>query len=317
MNELPIPVRGILEQGRLCHVAALTPLGPHVTPMVFGLAGGRIWVTTSRGSVKARAWISDPRVAGMVRAGRESVAFVGTARAHDALEPSTWTNSLASAPLLALAAARFTGKNARFFAGYAVDAPRIPLAWTPPGRVFVELSIERVALIEDGRPPRVWGEWGDALPSAGRFRATRSGEGPFVRLPRDIRTALGEGGAGALALEGGAGPLVVPAAWTIDGAGLYAAAHPETLALASPTTAGPRAALGIDRMSSWRARHMVGAMARGMAEIHVADRLSSGASSARAIASAAGLDEDAALVRIRPQRFVWWRGWDSGTVALT
>ncbi|MGH7358577.1 MAG: pyridoxamine 5'-phosphate oxidase family protein, partial [Candidatus Rokuibacteriota bacterium] len=166
MNELPIPVRALLERGRFCHVAAVTPDGPHVTPMVFAVAGGRIWVTTSRGSVKARAWRSDPRVAGLVRAGEDCVVFVGTARAHDLLEPSTWPGALAAAPLLAVATTRFTRKNARFFAGYAVDARRVPFAWTPPGRVFVELSIERAALIEGVRRPRTWGEWGDALPTA-------------------------------------------------------------------------------------------------------------------------------------------------------
>ena len=58
MNELPMPVRRLLERGAFCHVAATTPAGPHVTPMVFAEAGGRVWVTTSRGSVKARAWRS-------------------------------------------------------------------------------------------------------------------------------------------------------------------------------------------------------------------------------------------------------------------
>ena len=32
---IPAPVRDILERGSFCHVAATTPSGPHVTPMVF------------------------------------------------------------------------------------------------------------------------------------------------------------------------------------------------------------------------------------------------------------------------------------------
>ena len=47
---VPAPVRRVLEQGDFCHVAALTPKGPHVTPTVFATAGDRVWVTTSRGS---------------------------------------------------------------------------------------------------------------------------------------------------------------------------------------------------------------------------------------------------------------------------
>jgi hypothetical protein len=62
---------------------------------------------------------------------------------------------------------------------------------------------------------------------------------------------------------------------------------------------------------------MVGAMARGVAELHVPGRLASGAASARRVAIAAGGPEDDAVVaRVRPERFVWWRGWTSGTVVL-
>lgn len=318
MIELPIPVRAVLGRGVFCHVAALTPLGPHVTPMVFAVAGNRVWVTTSRGSMKARAWRLDARVAGLVRAGGDAVAFSGRATTHDLLDASSWGRSLAHGPLVSLAAARFTRKNARFFAGYAVDAHRVPLAWMPPGRVFVELAVERLVLLEGVRDPKVWGDWGDALgsaPSAGRFRATRTGEDPLAPLPAGVRSSLGDRGGGALALEGAQGPLVVPVAWAISGAGLYAVTPEETIALAAPGSASPRVALGIDRPSSWRARSMMGAMVRGIAEIHVATRLTSGERSARAVASDAGLDVDVpAIARIRPERFVWWHGWRSGTV---
>jgi hypothetical protein len=319
LNELPPSALRVLERGRFCHVAALTPTGPHVTPMVFAVAGGRIWVTTSRRSVKARAWRSDARVAGLVRDGDDAVAFTGTARTHDALDPSSWGRSIAGSPLLSLAAARFTRKNARFFAGYAVDAHRIPLAWTPPGRVFVEIVPERGATFDGRRPAAAWGAWGGAdepVPSAERFRASRTGPGPLDGLPDDVRGGLGDRGRAALALEGRDGPVVLPAWWAISGAGLYAIASEDAVALAAPETPRQGAALGVDRASSWRARRMVGAMARGVAEIHVPGRLSAGERSARAIAAAVtAAGEDVAVLRLRPDRLVWWRGWDSGTVA--
>jgi hypothetical protein len=81
-------------------------------------------------------------------------------------------------------------------------------------------------------------------------------------------------------------------------------------------SASPASALGVDRPSAWRARDMVGAMARGRGDVHVAARLTSGERSARAIAAVAGVDRaDVALVRLRCDRLVWWRGWASGTVA--
>ncbi len=318
MNDLPDDVRAVLERGAFCHVAALTPIGPHVTPMVFSIAGGRVWVTTSRRSVKARAWRSDPRTAGLVRAGDEAVVFTGVAVTHDALEPSSWARSLAETPVLSLAAARFTRKNARFFAGYAVDAHAVPLAWTPPGRVFVEMRIDRVALLGAEGAPRGWGTWREAdVPSAPRFRAARAGEAPLAALPPAIRIALGDRGRGSLAVDGGEGPVVLPVAWAVEGSGLYAIASEATMALAAPAGATPRVALGIDRPASWRAREMVGAMVRGTASIHVARCLASGGRSARAVASAAGAgSEDAVVATIRPERAVWWRGWESGTVTV-
>jgi nitroimidazol reductase NimA-like FMN-containing flavoprotein (pyridoxamine 5'-phosphate oxidase superfamily) len=318
VSAIPIDAGDLLEAGAFCHVAASTPEGPHVTPMVFALAGGRLWVTTSRRSVKARAWRRDPRVAGIVRSGGDVVMFTGTATTHDVLDPGTWVRSLREGPLLALASARFTRKNARFFAGYAIDARRVPFAWTPPGRVFVELRIERTALIDGRGRVRVSGEWADDAPSRERFRAVRSGPGPLDGLPPGVRDALGERGVGALAVEGRDGPVVVPAAWTLGGVALYAVVNAGTLALAGAGTPTPRVALGIDRPTSWRAREMVGAMARGDGEIHVTGHLTSGQPSARDVARRAGVSDDAvALVRVRPRRFVWWQGWESGTVGVT
>jgi hypothetical protein len=71
-------------------------------------------------------------------------------------------------------------------------------------------------------------------------------------------------------------------------------------------------ALTVDEASEWRARDMVGAMVQGTASIHVLDALGSGAKTARAIATA--LHPGAgALVRIAPERLVWWKGWTSGS----
>jgi hypothetical protein len=310
---VPGPIRTILERGSFCHVGASTPAGPHVTPMVFASAGGSVWVTTSRGSVKARAWRMDARVAGSVTDGERAVAFTGTVTTYDLLDAESWGRSLTHGPLLALAGARFTRKNARFFAGYAVDAQHVPLAWTPPGRVFAEIRIERSALLEGGRVASAWGEWGDAVEGVERFRAVRAGEPVLSTVPG---IGFGDRGVGALGLETPGGPVVLPVRWTVEGGGLYAGVPEETLALAEAKGA-PRAALAIDRPSTWRAREMVGAMVRGDGEIAVASRLASGASSAARIARLAGLaDAGAAIVRIRPTTVVWWSGWTSGSVSI-
>jgi nitroimidazol reductase NimA-like FMN-containing flavoprotein (pyridoxamine 5'-phosphate oxidase superfamily) len=306
----------VLGSGELCHVAALTARGPHVTPMVFALAADRVWVTTSRGSVKARAWRLDPRIAGLVRSDEVAVCFTGTATMYDLLDPDTWGRSIREGPRLALAASRFTRKNARFFAGYAVDAHHVPFAWTPPGRVFAELSIERCAVIEDGAVTSVWGDWGTEVPSVASFRASRTGSSAFEPLPEDVREALGATGEGALGLSTPSGPVVVPARWRLEGPALYAATGEEVLGLAEVAEASVPAALQVDRASWWRARAMVGAMARGAGDLVVPGRLASGGRSASGLAARAGTRTDApALVRLRPETIVWWRGWSSGTVS--
>lgn len=316
-DHLPSEARRVLERAAFCHVVTATPSGPHVTPMVFALAGDRLWVTTSRGSVKAQGWSRDPRVSGVVRHGPAALAFVGTATTYDVLDAESWGRSVRAAPLLALAAARFTRKNARFFAGYAVDAHRVPLAWTPPGRVFAELRIERTALVEDGLLARTWGDWGSTVLSHDRFRASRTGRGPLDVLPDEVRRELGGSGHGAVALEGELGVVALPSAWASVGPSLYAVLPASTLALAGAGSPSPSVALGADRSSWWRARHMVGAMARGHGDVFVADRLVSGGRSAAAVAREAGASpEGAALVRLRPESVVWWRGWSSGTVAV-
>ncbi len=316
MSQVPAPqVVDVLRRGPFCHVASSTPQGPHVTPMVFAEAGGRVWVTTSRGSVKARAWRRDPWVAGLVRSSAGSVAFTGSVRTYDLLDRETWGRSIAESPALALAALRFTRKNAKFFAGYAVDAHRVPLAWTPPGRVFAELRLERAAVIEDGRISGTWGAWSDRARGADRFRAARTGVGPLERLPDEVRRDLGVGGQAALALEGDEGLVVLPCVWTVDGAAIYAATRAEELALAGVEGMAPTA-LGVDDPTSWRARAMVGAMIRGRGEVTVGAQLSSGAGSFERIARSAGVEpSDGAVVRVRPSSLVWWRGWTSGTVA--
>lgn len=315
-DPVPAPVRELLAQGSFCHVATSTRFGPHVTPMVFAEAGDRVWVTTSRGSVKASAWAHDPRVAGLVRVGERAAIFTGTAATYDLLDPESWGRSFRESPVIALAAARYTRKNARFFAGYAVDANHVPLAWTPPGRVFAELRIERSAVIEGDRIASAWGEWGDEGDGVERFRVPKAGAGVFDALEPRLAGALGDAGPGALALATDDGPVVLPARWVLEGPGVYAVLNAEVVTAAGAGPVAP-AALCVDHPSSWRAREMVGTMIRGLGRTAIPGALESGLRSVQRLARAAGADPaSAAVVGIDAERLVWWRGWDSGTVTL-
>lgn len=304
-------VRNVLEQGRFCAVATTTPHGPHVTPLVFASSGGRLWLTTSRRSAKTRAWKTDPSVAGLVRHGDLAVTFTGSVKLYDALDRSTWGDAIAGATSIARATAAFSAKNARFFAGYAIDAKQVPFAWTPPGRVFVGIDLERAALLDDEGVQEGRGRWRGETVSHPTFRRTTKGGDPLAPVPDDVRSRLGTDGEGALALVGDRGPVVLPVRWRLDAGGLLAALPAETLGLGD---AGPDvpAALMLDRASAWRARDMVGAMVQGSAGLYVVDSLGSGRTSAARLATSIDPDADT-VVRFAPARVVWWRGWTSGT----
>jgi len=317
VTALPVEVEEVLQNGSFCYVATETRHGPHVTPMVFALSGGRVWVTTSRGSVKARTWRRDPSVGGLVRFRDVAVAFTGRVRTFDLLETSTWGPGLLETPALALASAAFMSKNARFFAGYAVDARHVPLSWTPPGRVFAAIELQRVALLGAGHVVETVGSWPRSLVGAERFRAHRAGVPALAGLPRDVAEILGARGDGALAVGGAGGIVALPCVWAVDGASLYAALGERELELADLRAPTGSVSLAIDRSSRWRARDMTGAMVRGLGEVAATDRLVSGGRSAARIVETAGLAaETVALVRLRPERLVWWRGWSSGTVEV-
>ena len=311
MSFLSTAVQQVLEEAPFCAVATSTPNGPHLTPLVFAYSGGRIWLTTSRGSVKTRAWKEDPAVAGLIRHGELAVTFTGTVKTYDALDRGTWGAAVTGATSIARAMAGFSKKNARFFAGYAFDARQVPLAWTPPGRVFVGIDLERTALLDDEGVQEGRGRWGGEAASHPTFRRSSKGPHPLMNLPDEIRAELGSSGEALLAISGARGPVVLPARWLADEHALYAALPSESLALAGAAPDAP-VALTIDKASEWRARDMVGAMVQGTAASFVPGEMGSGAKSALALAASVHPSADA-LVRITPSRLVWWQGWSSGS----
>lgn len=310
---LPAAARRALEEATFCHVAARSKSGPHVTPVVFVLDGGAVWMTTSRGSAKARAWRRDPYVAGMARAGDVAVLFRGRVRTHDALDPLSWPR-ITAGPAVARATARFALRNARFFAGYAVDAPRVPLAWGPAGRQFVRLSLADGLVVDLASGQRVaeWGSWPRRGSAAFLSYAPAPRTRPLdARAPADVRRAVGKAGDGALALEGRDGPLVLPVRWRRRPAeGGYGAIVPASLLRAARVPARPPAGLAVDRPGEWRAAEMSGMLLRGRAELFAPS-----ANEARALRDR--VPEGWALVRLLPSSVVWWRGWTSGTVAAS
>ena len=310
---LPAAAQQAFEQGSVCYVAVQTPWGPHLTPVVYAVHAGRIWLTTSRGSVKAKAWRRSPWVAGLVPGPEGAVSFRGDVRTYDALDPTSWPGAVLAGPRLLEAATRFTLKNARFFAGYAADARRVPLAWAPPGRVFGALRPLSGRILKGAQAVGEWGPW----PSGSRYRRTleplRHRTPLDLRVPGDVREAVRASGEGALALEGPDGSVVLPVSWgRVEAEGIYEAVLGGSALELAGTGPEARAALTIDHTSRWRASEMTGMLLQGDATLHHPGATTRGR---RALLERLDGNDELALVRLRPDRIVWWRGWSSGAVA--
>ncbi len=134
----------ILDEADVLYVAVAAPKGPHVTPAVFDVDGGRLWFITPRRSVKARVIDRHRRVGGLVQVGQRAVVFGGRARIVD---PLTARGIFSPGRLLdlPLAAAGYLGRNHRHATGTIRDhqAPTLALS-----RVIVSIDIRRLALLD-------------------------------------------------------------------------------------------------------------------------------------------------------------------------
>jgi nitroimidazol reductase NimA-like FMN-containing flavoprotein (pyridoxamine 5'-phosphate oxidase superfamily) len=313
MSTVPVAARRTLGDGVLCYLAAPSPAGPHVTPVVYVLDGDRLWGTTGRGTTKSALWRAEPAAAGVVAVEARAVIFRGRVTLYDALDPATWPASLLRSPHVARASVRFTMKNARFFAGYARDAASLPLAWTPPARVVFSVDLDAGAILQNGRLIERWGVWSRGVKTRAAFRRSTGGLPPG-RLPQELRDLAARSGSGTLGVEGRRGPAVFPCRWVRSGGIFYAVLSRRMLALAG-TEGDSVGSVVVDRAPSWRAARMTGLLFRGDAAVFVPSTLRSGSTSlAEVIADAGPLPEDPAVVRIRPRSAVWWAGWSSGTV---
>ena len=177
--------------------------------------GGRIWLTTSRGSVKARAWKVDPASPGLVRSGELSVTFTGTVKTYDALDRSTWGAAVAGATSIARATATLQQEE-RAILRRATPSTRARCRWrgrrrdgcssasTSSGRrCSMRTACRRAAAAGAARPC-----------SHATFRSHEAGRRTrSPRCPPTSRRALGRSGRGRRSRVAGArGPVVLPVA---------------------------------------------------------------------------------------------------------
>ncbi|HVW35048.1 MAG TPA: pyridoxamine 5'-phosphate oxidase family protein, partial [Acidimicrobiia bacterium] len=241
----------ILDDAEVVHVAVAARRGPHVTPAVFDVDGGRLWFITPRRSVKAKVIGRQRRVGGLVQVGSSAVIFGGRARIVDPLTARgiSSPDRLLDLPFAALG---YLSRNHRHATGTIRDheAPTLALS-----RVMVSIDIRRLALLDGWSVTARWGRWEPAdLLLRGAPPAVRALD--LAQVPDRLHPLLADGAPLALGWSSPAGPLALPARWR-GGSG-EAETSAEALVLAGAASGGP-ACLTAER-SGYRLRSKRGVL---------------------------------------------------------
>jgi hypothetical protein len=280
-------VAKVLDEADVLHVAVDARNGPHVTPTVFDVDGGRLWFVTPRRSVKAKVIGRRRRVGGLVQLGRWSVVLGGRARIVD---PLTARGIFSPDRLLDLpfAAAGYLGRNHRHATGTIRDheAPTLALS-----RVLVSIDIRRLALLDGWTVVESWGRWSE-------IHLLMRGEPPagtapdLAAVPPGVRNLLADDAPVALGWCSPDGPLALPARWR-GGAQLESSA--EILALAGAASGSP-ASVCAER-SRYRLKSKQGLLLTGAGHARIAR------------------EGSVARVTLDTRRATWWHGEETDTIA--
>ena len=273
----------ILEDAELAYLAVDSKTGPMVTPLLFAVRDGRLWMVVPRSSAKLTAIARDARVG--VAAGTPGAMAVLQGEAHlvDPLRPSSLVRSLPEAVLSPRALGSYLTGNLDHLVGLVGPAALEP-------RAAFAVRPERAIAVRDDRELWTTGGW-----PTGAAPYDGNGEPQPLDLPADVpsdlRTVLTEPGPVLVGWTTSSGPVVLPGEW--DSRRNVACVRGD-LFQAAGCLPQSRACVLFDATEGTSLDGKAGLVLRGRA-------------------SARGRAEVANLV-VRTERVSWWRGDDSRTV---
>ncbi|MCA1842886.1 MAG: pyridoxamine 5'-phosphate oxidase family protein [Actinobacteria bacterium] len=283
-------VTEVLDEAEVVHVAVAARNGPHVTPAVFDVDGGRLWFVTPRRSVKARVISHHRRVGALVQLGRWSVVIGGRARIVD---PLTARGVFSPGRLLDLpfAAVGYLGRNHRHATGTIRDheAPTLALS-----RVLVSIDIRRLALLDGWDVAANWGRW-SATDLLLRGEPPPGHAPDLAAVPPGVRNLLADDSPVVLGWQSLFGPLALPARWRGDAGGLETSGAAMVLTGAA---SGSPACVTAER-SRYRLKSKQGLLLTGDGHARLAG------------------DGPLARVTLDARRTVWWRGEETHAIAAS
>ena len=276
-------------------VAVATQRGPHITPAAFAASCDRLWVVSSRRTVRVRAIRRNGLAAVLVRNGDRSVVVSGRAAVLSPWPPSEAIALAAGAPQAAEAAARYTLRNLRLvLAGFAADLVTGAGDPTVYDRVLVAVEPDRGLLVDGTEVLHTWGRWGRLTRPA---RAARPlPEVPplddlLAGVPPEAAAALDRTDTVALGWLGPTGPVALPALGGAGGGRIQVATR--ALDLTSGDARSP-ACITVHDSDTSRPSGFRGVVLRGEGRVtrHGPQR---------------------AAVEVHADRVSWWSGFRAGT----
>lgn len=204
----------VLEAADAITVGVLTKRGPHTTPELFAVAGGRLWCLTAATTLKAKLLAEGGPVAFAATAGARAAVGIGRAIVVDPAHPVRNLRSFGVSLAAPGAVGHFVVRNAAELTGAAFDllAGRLggPI---PPRRVVLSIepyavaAVDGVSIVEE----RGWTGTADAVDET---HPPGNGDTDLLdEVPDGIRELAADGPAAVGWTTASGGPLVLPARW--------------------------------------------------------------------------------------------------------
>jgi hypothetical protein len=273
----------ILDDAELAYVGVETASGTMVTPLLFAVRDGRIWMVMPRSSAKVTA-IERNRTIGLAAGTPEGMAVLqGDAHLVDPMRPQSLVTSLPETLLSPRALASYVTGNLDHLAGLIG-----PGALSP--RTAAALRPQRAVVVRPGRELWSAGDWADgASPYDGEAAPQPL---PVDAAPGELRELTEQAGPVLVGWATAAGPVVLPGTWDPD---RRRATVRSDLFHATGCLPQARGCVLFDGTEGTKLEGKTGIAVRGRGTAHVAD----------------GGDAD---VTMRVERLSWWVGDDARTV---
>lgn len=274
----------ILDDAPLAYLAVESERGPMVTPLLFAVRDGRIWMVMPRSSAKVGA-IGRNAVVGLAAGTPGAMAVLqGSARLVDPMRPQSLVGALPEALLSPRALTSYVAGNLDHLAGLigpGVLSPRTAAALRPG----------RAAAIRAGEPLWSTDNWPEGAPPYGNHGAAPPAL-PLGPVPSDLAGLAAGAGDVLVGWSTPTGPVVLPGRW--DPEGRQATVRTD-LFVATGCLPQARACVLFDGTQGTSLDGKLGLVVRGRGSAH------------------AGAGDETARLTIRAERYSWWQGDESSS----